>query len=62
MMTGAPAYTQAIERAAQWLAEQQEPPARVVQTLRERFGLTMKEACEACAKAQHFRSKRRALP
>lgn len=44
-----------VEKAAQWLADQKEPPARVVPTLRERFSLTAKQACEACALAQNHR-------
>lgn len=51
-----------IEKAAQWLADEKEPPARVVPTIRERFSLTAKQACEACALAQHLRTERRALP
>jgi hypothetical protein len=47
--------------AAQWLAEQMEPPARVVPVLRERFSLSMKEACDACALAQSYRAVRRAF-
>ena len=47
--------------AAQWLADQQEPPARVVPVLRERFSLSMKEACDACALAQTYRTARRAF-
>lgn len=50
-----------VVAAAQWLAEQQEPPAKAVPTIRERFCLSMKEACEACALAQKYRTARRAF-
>lgn len=50
-----------ITTAAQWLADQQEPPAMAVPTLRERFDLSAKEACEACALAQKYRLARRAF-
>ncbi|MFP5078484.1 hypothetical protein ACLE20_14345 [Rhizobium sp. YIM 134829] len=41
--------------AAKWLAAQEEPPARVVPTIRERFHLNAIEACDACALARHYR-------
>jgi hypothetical protein len=41
--------------AAKWLAEQRESPARVISTLKNRFGLTAKEACNACALARQYR-------
>jgi hypothetical protein len=41
--------------AARWLAEQRESPARVISTLKDRFGLTAKEACNACALARQYR-------
>ncbi|MDL2408739.1 hypothetical protein PY650_24470 [Rhizobium calliandrae] len=47
--------------AAQWLADQKEQPAKAVPTIRERFSLSMKEACEACALAQKYRTARRAF-
>lgn len=45
--------------AAQWLADQQEPPPQAVPTLKERFGLSALEACEACKLAQDFRLNRK---
>lgn len=46
----------AIDEAAAWLADLDEAPRPVVPALRTRFGLTVKEACEACARAQDHRS------
>lgn len=45
----------AIDEAAAWLAGLAEAPRPVVPELRERFGLTVKEACEACARAADYR-------
>jgi hypothetical protein len=45
--------------AARWLAEQRESPARVISTLKDRFGLTAKEACNACALARQYRQNGR---
>jgi len=45
----------AIGEAAAWLAAQQEPPRPLIPALRQRFGLTAQEACEAAARAQDFR-------
>ncbi|MBB3747447.1 hypothetical protein FHX10_007004 [Rhizobium sp. BK591] len=47
--------------AAQWLADQKEPPARVVPTLRAMFSLNALEAAQACGLAQKFRTLRRAF-
>jgi hypothetical protein len=47
--------------AAQWLAEQKEPPAMAVPTLKAQFGLSALEACEAIRLAQNFRIVRRAF-
>lgn len=41
-----------IRRAACWLTDQPAPPAHVVPTLRERFGLNAIQACEAIAFAR----------
>lgn len=38
--------------AARWLAAQHEPPAHVVPALKERFGLTGLQACQAIALAR----------
>lgn len=48
-----------IVAAAHWLADQMEPPAMAVPTIRQRFSLSMKEACDACALAQKYRTARR---
>ncbi len=50
-----------VVAAAQWLADQKEPPAQAVPTIRLRFSLSMKEACDACALAQKYRTARRAF-
>lgn len=50
-----------VVEAAQWLADQKEPPARVVPVLREKFLLNTAEACEAAALASRFRVVRRAF-
>ena len=42
-----------IADAAAWLASQPEPPAHVVPLLKERFGLTSLQACEAIALARN---------
>lgn len=54
-------HSAAVEEAAIWLADQQEPPRLAVPTLRARFGLSAQEACEAIAMAQRFRIVRRAF-
>ena len=46
----------AVERAARWLADQPESPRPLVPTLRQRFGLTSREACESIAQAGRMRS------
>lgn len=53
-------HSEAVMLAAQWLAEQMEPPRPVVPNLRRAFGLSAPEACEACALAQTYRMNRRA--
>lgn len=50
-----------ITIAAQWLAEQKEPPAVAVPVLKQQFGLSALEACEAIKLAQNFRTVRRAF-
>lgn len=54
-----PSLSPAVVEAARWLAAQEEPPARVVPTIRERFHLNAIEACDACALARHYRQHRR---
>lgn len=46
-----------IFEAAQWLATQKQPPVRVVPELRERFGLSALEACQAIKEAQMIRAR-----
>jgi hypothetical protein len=41
-----------IDRAARWLRSQSVPPRLAVPALRERFGLSALEACEAIAAAR----------
>lgn len=53
-------HSEIVVQAAMWLAEQSAPPSPIVPALRERFGLTIKEACEASALATIFRTARRA--
>lgn len=43
--------------AAEWLAAQADPPRSPVPFLKERFGLSAKQACEAIAAAQQIRLK-----
>ncbi|MAY61556.1 MAG: hypothetical protein CML29_05035 [Rhizobiales bacterium] len=54
-------HSAAVEQAAMWLAEQQEPPKPAVPFLRRTFGLSTHEACEACSLANRFRINRRSL-
>lgn len=50
-----------VTTAAQWLAEQKEPPSPVVPIIRREFGLSALEACDACKLAQTFRTNRKAF-
>jgi hypothetical protein len=50
-----------VIKAAQWLAEQKEPPVLAVPTLKKEFGITAVQACEAIRLAQDFRIVRRAF-
>lgn len=50
-----------IEQAAMWFAEQEPPPALAVPVLRDRFSMTAREACEALALAQKYRTNRKAF-
>lgn len=61
--SGAPSAppTTNIINAAQWLADQLEPPAPLISVLRERFSLTAMEACQASELASRFRTLRRAF-
>lgn len=46
-------HSETVITAAQWLAEQNPTPAPIIPNLRERFGLSALEACEAAAGALH---------
>ena len=48
--------------AAEWLVAQTEPPRSPVPALKERFGLSARQACEAIAAAQQIRQKARMAP
>lgn len=56
-----PSENSAVVSAAQWLADQKEPPAMAVPVIREKFGLSALEACDAIKLAQDFRICRRAF-
>lgn len=47
-----------IEAAARWLADQQKSPAAVIQTLRQRYGITAAQAAQACTLANRYRVNR----
>ncbi|MDJ1634557.1 hypothetical protein [Rhizobium rhizogenes] len=53
--------TDTVVIAAQWLADQKEPPAMAVPVLKEKFNLTAREACEAIRLARDYRVLRRAF-
>lgn len=55
-----PASTPEIEKAAQWLADVPEPPHPIVPALKQRFGLSAVQACEAIAMAERMRVYRKA--
>lgn len=60
-MTGADQqHSETVITAAQWLAEQNPNPTPIIPTLRERFGLSALEACEAAALSNKYRVWRRA--
>jgi hypothetical protein len=54
-------HSAAVEEAARWLADQHQPPRPIVPALRERFGLSAVESCEAAAMAEKYRMLRRAF-
>lgn len=60
-MTGADhQHSETVVTAAQWLAEQNPNPTPIIPTLRERFGLSALEACEAAALSNKYRIWRQA--
>ncbi|MBB3288759.1 hypothetical protein FHT91_003743 [Rhizobium sp. BK347] len=54
-------HSEAVILAAQWLADEREPPNPLVPVLRSRFHLSALEACEAIALARDYRILRRAF-
>lgn len=48
-----------IDEAARWLADQQPPPRLAVPELRQRFGLSAVESCQAIALAHEYRHGRK---
>jgi len=55
-MTGADhQHSETVINAAQWLAEQNPNPTPIIPTLRERFGLSALEACEAAALSNKYK-------
>lgn len=53
--------TDPVTAAAMWLSEQKTPPAPVIPILREKFPLSLVQACEACRRADDMRIRRRAF-
>ncbi|MEY9168253.1 hypothetical protein ABIE78_006372 [Sinorhizobium fredii] len=50
---------ESVTLAAQWLADQAQPPRPIIPALRERFNLSALEATEAAAMSDRFRMLRR---
>jgi hypothetical protein len=50
-----------VTAAAMWLGEQAIAPQPTIPILRERFDLSTKQACDACALAATMRTNRRAF-
>ncbi|TBD15716.1 hypothetical protein ELH24_09320 [Rhizobium ruizarguesonis] len=60
-MTGADhVHNESVVQAAQWLAEEKDPPRPIIPIIRQRFGLSALEACEAAALSNKYRILRRA--
>jgi len=55
-----PLNNDSVQAAAMWLADRP-GEALPIPAIRERFDLTMKQACDACALAQRFRTLRGAF-
>lgn len=53
-------HGESVVQAAQWLAEQSPPPQLVIPHIRERFGLSALQACEAAALCNKYRIYRKA--
>lgn len=54
-------HSATVEQAAQWLADQHPQPSPALPIIREKFGLSPLEGCEALAMAQRYRTNRRAF-
>ncbi len=54
-------HSESVLQAAMWFSELKELPSSAVPVLRERFGLSAVEACEALAMARRFQINRRAF-
>jgi hypothetical protein len=52
-----PEHSTAVTEAARWLATEPNPPRVAVPVLREQFGLTAKEACQAIKEAGLIRAR-----
>ncbi|MBB3913871.1 hypothetical protein [Rhizobium fabae] len=60
-MTGADhQHSESVVQAAQWLAEQNPAPQPIIPHIRQRFGLSALEACEAAALSNRYRVLRKA--
>lgn len=53
-------HSETVIEAAQWLAEQNPAPTPITPNLRDRFGLSALEACEAAALSNKYRMWRQA--
>lgn len=53
-------HSEAVVQAAQWLADERDPPHPIIPALKARFGLSALQATEAAAMASRFRVYRSA--
>jgi hypothetical protein len=53
-------HSEAVIQAASWLADQNPAPQPIIPLIRERFGLSALEACEASALSNRYRIYRKA--
>jgi len=53
-------HSESVVQAAQWLAEQNPAPQPIIPHIRNRFGLSALEACEAAALSNRYRIFRKA--
>jgi hypothetical protein len=53
-------HSEAVIQAAQWLAEQNPAPQPIIPFIRQHFGLSALEACEAAALSTKYRILRKA--